>query len=373
MLTFDIAVVSTFGLEAIVKNEILRLGYSISKVENGSIYLRGNFEVIAMLNLHLRCAERVFILMGQFEAKTFEELFQGVKSLAWSEILDEQSCFPVNAKSVKSKLFSLSDIQSISKKAMVENLKQNYQIEWFEEKGSKYPIHINFLNDVASVLIDTSGTGLHKRGYREVANEAPLKETLAAGLVYLAKWYGKKSLFDPFCGTGTILIEAAMIMRNIPPGLNRKALFESWVNVDSEMLKAVRKKGYEQITYDRDVEIIGSDIDARTIAIAKKNAELAGVDDCIEFKVLDVSKWDLELEGACMITNPPYGERLEEKSAVSRLHNHIKTIIDSKKVSSMGVLTSHEQFESDLGSKADKNRKLYNGNIKCYFYQYFMR
>ncbi len=370
MKSFSIVVVATFGLESVVKNEIIRMGYSIDKVENGSIYLNGDIEVIATLNQNLRCAERVFILMGQFASKTWEDLYQGVKNLEWLNILNQESCFPVNAKSVKSKLFSLSDIQAISKKAIVEHMKLNYKIEWFAEQGAKVPIHVNILNDIVSVLIDTSGAGLHRRGYRALANDAPLKETLAAGLVQLSRWNAKGPLYDPFCGTGTILIEAAMIMRNIPPGLNKKPVFETWSVSDDKIIKSVRVKGYEQIIYDRDVLIVGTDIDPRAIRTAMKNAELAGVDDCINFSVKALADWEAEAKQGCIITNPPYGERLEDKDSVSILHKKLREKVESQGISLCNLLTSHEHFEQDFGIKADKNRKLYNGNIKCYFYQY---
>lgn len=372
MKTFNIVVVATFGLEAVVKKEITRLGYSIDKVENGSIYLQGDMEVVATLNLHLRCADRVYLLLGQFKAITWDDLFKGVNGISWHELLTVDSKFPVNAKSVKSALYSLSDIQALSKKAIVNQLKQVYGVEWFNEGGPTYPIHVNLLDNNVSVLMDTSGTGMHKRGYRENANDAPLKETLAAGLVLLSNWHSKRPLYDPFCGTGTILIEAAMIMRNIPPGLGRKSIYEQWSFLDPQLVKSVRKRGYEGIEYDRDVPIIGSDVDARTIKIAKQNAILAGVDDCIEFVVSDVRNWHPEEARGFVITNPPYGERLEDAKVASELHRILSAKIQENAISGCYVLTSHEGFESDFGAKADKNRKLFNGNLKCYYYQYHL-
>lgn len=370
MKTFSIVVVATFGLEAVVKKEITRLGYSIDKVENGSIFLQGDMEVVATLNLHLRCADRVYLLLGQFKAVTWDDLFKGVNGIPWHDLLTVDSKFPVNAKSVKSALYSLSDIQALSKKAIVNQLKQVYGVEWFNEGGPTYPIHVNLLDNNVSVLMDTSGAGMHKRGYRENANDAPLKETLAAGLVLLSNWYSKRPLYDPFCGTGTILIEAAMVMRNIPPGLGRKSIYEQWSFLDPQLVKSVRKRGYEGIEYDRDVPIVGSDVDARTIKIAKQNAILAGVDDCIEFVVSDVRNWKPEEPRGFVITNPPYGERLEDAKVASELHRILSAKVKEHDISGCYVLTSHEGFESDFGAKADKNRKLFNGNLKCYYYQY---
>lgn len=366
----QIVVVATFGLESIVKREILKLGYTIDKVENGSIFLEGDMEVVSRLNIFLRCADRVYILLSQFNAVTWDELYCGVNAIPWHRLLSCESTFPVNAKSIKSKLFSLSDIQSISKKAIVNQMKSQFNVEWFKECGPTYPIHINILSDSVSVLVDTSGVGMHRRGYRENANEAPLKETLAAGLVLLSNWNARGTLYDPFCGTGTILIEAAMYMRNIPPGLSRKSIYETWEITRPDLVKSVRKSGYEGIVYDRDVKLIGTDIQGKTIAIARANAELAGVDDCIDFQVRDVRNWEASESGGIIITNPPYGERLEDARAVTELHKILSRKVSQAQLNACYVLTAHEQFEMDFGQKADKNRKLFNGNLKCYYYQY---
>lgn len=367
---YKIAVSATTGLEAIVKNEIKRMGYAVTHVVNGLIFLEGDIEVIASLNINLRVADRVYIVANSFVAQSWEALYQGVFQIDWQAYLRMDDAFPVQAKSVKSKLFSLSDIQGISKKAIVNKLAHHYKADWFKETGSKIQVHVNIYEDQVLVLLDTSDVALHKRGYREKANDAPLKETLAAGLVLLSNWRFKGQLIDPFCGSGTLLIEAAMIMRNIAPGLNRSFGFESWKIANPERIKSVRKKAYEAIRHDDKSHLFGSDINAKTIEIAKENAINAGVDDCITFSVSDILKQSGSKFEGVVITNPPYGERLSDKKAVEQLYKALRANLDKDLTTGCFVLTAFEDFETAFGSKADKNRKLYNGNLKCYYYQY---
>lgn len=361
---------STFGLEKIVKQEIMRLGYSVLTTENGSITFNAPLEAVAKLNLNLRCAERLYLEVGQFEAFSFEDLFQGIKAIPWDLYLEEDSIFPVNAKSIKSTLYSLSDIQAISKKAIVEKLKSVYESQWFQETGYEVDINVHIFQDRVQVLLDTSGEGLHKRGYRAQGNEAPLKETLAAGLVLLSNWYGDTTLIDPMCGTGTLLIEAAMLKKNIAPGLNRRFASEDWGFIPSDVYPEARRIATEAIIKDKKFDIRGYDIHGKTIAIARKNAEFAGVSDCITFETQDINDWDTEGEYVKVIINPPYGERLEDADKAFALYEVLGQKINAHKTWSSFVITSHEGFEKAFGVKATKNRKLYNGKIKCYYYQY---
>jgi len=371
MAKFELIATAAFGIEAVVAKEIRDLGYDNVTVENGRVTFIGNEEAICKSNLWLRCADRVYLKIGEFEATTFEELFQQVKALPWENYLPVDANFPVNAKSVKSQLFSLSDIQAISKKAIVERMKEIYLKEWFEESGSKYPILISILKDKVTVMIDTSGTGLHKRGYRETGSEAPLKETLAAAMIMISRWKPDRPLIDPFCGSGTIPIEAALIGRNIAPGLNRTFISEEWDIVPKEMWKSVRKEAYGAIEYDRELDIYGYDIDGRVSKIAINNSIEAGVDDCIHIQKRPVSELSTKKKYGYIICNPPYGERLSEKREVEKLYKEMGKVFRNLDTWSYYVLTSHEKFEGCFGKKADKNRKLYNGRIKCYYYQYF--
>jgi len=371
MAKLELIATSAFGIEAIVARELKDLGYENMTVENGRVTFIGNEKDICRSNLWLRCADRVYLKVGEFKATTFEELFQQVKALPWANYLPIDASFPVNAKSVKSQLFSISDIQSISKKAIVEKMKETYLKEWFDESGSRYPILISILKDKVTVMIDTSGDGLHKRGYREVGSDAPLKETLAAAMIKISKWKPDRSLIDPFCGSGTIPIEAALIGRNIAPGLNRNFISEDWDIIPKETWKEAKKKAYESIEYDRELDIYGYDINGRVAKIAINNSIEAGVDDCIHFQRRPVSQLSTKKKYGYIICNPPYGERLSEKREVEKLYKEMGKVFNQLDTWSYYVLTSHERFEESFGKKANKNRKLYNGRIKCYFYQYF--
>ena len=371
MAKHELIATSAFGIEAVVARELRDLGYEDVTVENGRVTFIGNEEAICKSNLWLRCADRVYLKVGEFTATTFEELFQQVKALPWQNYLPVDGNFPVNGKSVKSKLFSLSDIQAISKKAIVEKMKETYLQEWFEESGSKYPIMVSILKDRVTVSIDTSGPGLHKRGYREVGSEAPLKETLAAAMLKISRWRPDRILIDPLCGSGTIPIEAALIGRNIAPGLNRNFISEEWDFISKELWKRIKKEAYEAIEYDRELSIYGYDRDGRVINVAMNNGIEAGVDDCIHFQKRSVEELSSKKKYGYLICNPPYGERLSEKKEVEGLYREMGKIFTQLDTWSYYVITSHEGFQESFGKKADKNRKLYNGRIKCYYYQYF--
>lgn len=373
MSRLELIATSAFGIEAIVAKELKDLGFNNLIVENGKVAYITNEEGLVKSNLWLRCADRIHIKIAEFPATSFEELFNRVKAIEWSNYFPQDANFIVNAKSVKSGLFSLSDIQSITKKAIVEKLKETYQVEWFEESGSKYPLLVSILKDSVTITLDSSGVALHKRGYRENANEAPIKETLAAALVKISGWTFDKPFADPFCGSGTIPIEAALIGLNIAPGIGRKFQAEEWDIIPSELWKKAKKEAYEAIEYDRDLTILASDINKRSLRLAMDNAEKAGVDHCIEFKHLDVREFTTDLSGGFLISNPPYGERLEEKATIDALYSDIGKTFKALKDWNYFIMTSDEDFEKNFGRKSDKNRKLYNGRLKCYYYQYFSK
>lgn len=363
---------SVFGMEAIVANEIKSLGYENIVTENGRVLFDSDIEGLLKANMWLRTAERVFVEIGAFKAKTFEALFEGIHALPWEAYIPKDGAFPVDAKSVKSTLFSLSDIQSISKKAVVKRLKKLYKTEWFEETGATYKILVSILKDEVSVMLDASGTGLHRRGYRERANQAPLKETLAAGLLMISRWKSTMPLIDPCCGSGTIVIEAALMAKNIAPGLNHKFACEAWHWVPEALSKSVRKEAYAAIRHDIDMPSIqGYDIDERSIDIARENAEIAGVDDIVHLQVRDIKDFSTAKPYGHIIANPPYGERLEEQASVEKLYKLMGRVFSQYPRWSKYIITSYEDFEKVFGSKATKNRKLYNGRIKTYFYQYY--
>ena len=368
---YNIIATSAFGIESVVAQEVKDLGYTDIQVENGRINYVGNEEAICKSNIWLRCADRVYINLAEFTATTFEELFQGVKAIPWENYLPDDAEFPVNAKSVKSQLFSLSDIQAISKKAAVERMKEIYQKAWFSRTLLYANITISILKDKVTVMLDTSGIGLHKRGYREVGSRAPLKETLAAAMVKLSRFNGDRPLIDPFCGSGTIGIEAAMIGRNIAPGLGRKFASESWDFISSDLWKQCKKEAYEAIDYDKDIKIYCSDIDRKMTSIAMNNAEEAGVDDCIIFETKDVKDLKSDAEYGYIIANPPYGERLGELEEVTELYKTMGEVFNKFDTWSYYVITSYDKFEKVFGKECTKNRKLYNGRIKCYLYQYY--
>lgn len=372
MRTFELLVPCHFGLEAVLKKEIYDLGYEISKVEDGRITFLGDEEAICRANIFLRTAERVMIQVGRFKATTFEELFQGIKAIPWEEYIPEEGKFWVKkASSINSKLFSPSDIQSIAKKAMVERMKQKYHKDWFAEDGAPYPVRIFLLKDEVTVAIDTSGESLHKRGYRTMTSKAPLTETLAAALILLTPWRPDRILVDPFCGSGTFPIEAAMIAANIAPGMNREFTAEKWTNlIDKKLWYECVQEAEDMIDTTVEVDIQGYDIDGEVIKAARENAKRAGVDHMIHFQQRAVADLRHPKKYGFVITNPPYGERLEEKADLPKLYSEIGAAYQNLDAWSMFLITSYEDTERYIGRKADKNRKIYNGMLKTYFYQF---
>jgi len=372
MKTFELLVPCHFGLEAVLKKEIYDLGYEISKVEDGRITFLGDEEAICRANIFLRTAERVMIQVGRFKATTFEELFQGIKAIPWEEYIPEDGKFWVKkASSINSKLFSPSDIQSIAKKAMVERMKQKYHKEWFAEDGAPYPVRIFLLKDEVTVAIDTSGESLHRRGYRTMTSKAPLTETLAAALILLTPWRPDRILVDPFCGSGTFPIEAAMIAANIAPGMNREFTAEQWTNlIDKKLWYECVQEAEDMIDTTVEVDIQGYDIDGDVIKAARENAKRAGVDHMIHFQQRAVADLRHPKKYGFVISNPPYGERLEEKADLPKLYSEIGAAYQNLDAWSMFLITSYEDTERYIGRKADKNRKIYNGMLKTYFYQF---
>ena len=372
MRTFDLLVPCHFGLEAVLKREIYDLGYEITKVEDGRVTFEGDEEAICRANIFLRTAERVMIQVGRFKATTFEELFQGIKNLPWEEYIPEDGKFWVKkASSINSKLFSPSDIQSIAKKAMVERMKQKYHKEWFKEDGAAYPVRIFLLKDEVTVALDTSGDSLHKRGYRTMTSKAPLTETLAASLIMLTPWRKDRILVDPFCGSGTFPIEAAMIAANIAPGMNRDFTAEEWTNlIDRKLWYECVKEAEDMIDTTVKVDIQGYDIDGDVIKVARENANRAGVEHMIHFQQRAVADLSHPKKYGFIITNPPYGERLEDKADLPELYTQIGQAYQRLDSWSMFLITSYTDTEKYIGRKADKNRKIYNGMLKTYFYQF---
>ena len=372
MRTFDLLVPCHFGLEAVLKREIYDLGYEITKVEDGRVTFEGDEEAVCRANIFLRTAERVMIQVGRFKATTFEELFQGIRNLPWEEYIPEDGKFWVKkASSINSKLFSPSDIQSIAKKAMVERMKQKYHKEWFKEDGASYPVRIFLLKDEVTVALDTSGDSLHKRGYRTMTSKAPLTETLAASLIMLTPWRKDRILVDPFCGSGTFPIEAAMIAANIAPGMNHDFTAEEWTNlIDRKLWYECVKEAEDMIDTTVKVDIQGYDIDGDVIKAARENAKRAGVEHMIHFQQRAVADLSHPKKYGFIITNPPYGERLEDKADLPDLYTQIGQAYQRLDSWSMFLITSYTDTEKYIGRKADKNRKIYNGMLKTYFYQF---
>ena len=355
-----------------MKKEIIDLGYEVSQVEDGRVTFIGDAEAICRANIFLRTTERVLLKVGSFKAETFEELFQGTKAIPWEEYLPKDGKFWVaKASSIKSKLFSPSDIQSIMKKAMVERMKNAYGITWFPEDGAKYPLRVFIHKDIVTVAIDTTGESLHKRGYRTLTSKAPITETLAAALIMLTPWKSDRILVDPFCGSGTFPIEAAMMAANMAPGMNREFIAEDWKNI------IPRKHWYEAMDEANDlvdtsvqVDIQGYDIDADIIRAARSNAKAAGVDHMIHFQQRSVADLSHPKKYGFLISNPPYGERIEEKKNLPELYKTIGERFAALDSWSAFLITSYEDTERYFGRKADKNRKIYNGMMKTYFYQF---
>ena len=361
-----------FGMEAVLKREILDLGYEISQVEDGRVTFLGDLEAVAYANVFLRTTERILIKVGKVHAETFDELFEGTKALPWEDFIPEDGKFWVaKANSIKSKLFSPSDIQSIMKKAMVERLKTVYHRERFEETGAEYPIRVSILKDEVLIGLDTSGVSLHKRGYRQMTAPAPITETLASALILFTPWKKDRILVDPFCGSGTFPIEAAMLAANMAPGMKRHFLAEKWENlIPIRHFQDAKEEAADLVDLSVETDIQGYDIDGEIIKAARANAKMAGVDHLIHFQQRPVSELSHPKKYGFVITNPPYGERLEEKKNLPALYKEMGDAFRRLDSWSEYVITAYEDAEKCIGRKADKNRKIYNGMMKTYFYQF---
>ena len=360
-----------FGMEAVLKREILNLGLEIIKVEDGKVTFKGDESAFARANIFLRTTERILLKVGSFKATTFDELFEGTKALPWENFIPRDGKFWVTkANSVRSALFSPSDIQSIMKKAMVERLKTKYKVDWFSETGADYAVRVSLLKDEVTVGIDTSGESLHKRGYRKLTSLAPITETLAAAIILHTPWKADRILVDPFCGCGTFPIEAALIGMNIAPGINRSFAAENFSFLDKKIWDEARAEARDLIRHDVDLSIQGYDIDNDIISAARQNAKLAGVSDKIHFQAQDVRNLSNSNKYGFIITNPPYGERMEDKKDMPALYKLIGRVYNSLDSWSMFLITGYEEAENFIGRKADKNRKIYNGMLKSYLYEY---
>jgi len=360
-----------FGVEAITARELKELGYTDVTVENGKVTFVGDEMALCRSNLWIRTAERIYVKIGEFTATTFEELFEGTKALPWEDWIPEDGRFPVEGYSIKSKLFSVSDCQAIVKKAVVERLKKKYKKEWFEENGATYKIKFSLMKDKVTLMIDTSGDGLHKRGYRVISNEAPLRETLAAAMIMLSFWKPDRPLIDPFCGSGTIPIEAAMIGINLAPGLKRQFVSEKWWRISNKLWKEAREEAVGAIKKDITLNIKGYDIDENAIKLSKDNARKAGVEKYITFENIPLKDLKTDDKYGVIICNPPYGERMGELEEVEKLYKEMGKVFKKLDTWSFYILTSHEKFEKLFGREASKKRKLYNGMLKAYYYQYY--
>ncbi|MCJ8006633.1 class I SAM-dependent RNA methyltransferase [Lederbergia wuyishanensis] len=371
MDTYNLIATTAMGIESIAANEIKKLGYECT-VENGKVMFKGDELAIARTNMWLRTADRIKIVVGEFKASTFDELFEKTKALRWEDYLPVDAEFPVQGKSVKSTLYSVPDCQAIVKKAIVERLKSSYkQTTWLAETGPLFKIEISLLKDKATLTLDTSGAGLHKRGYRIDQGEAPIKETLAAALIQLTNWYPDRPLHDPFCGSGTIPIEAALIGQNIAPGFNREFLSETWPWMNKDIWEKVREETEDLANYDQHLEITGSDIDHRMIDISVKNAFEAGLGELVSFKQMRASDYTTKKDYGVIIGNPPYGERIGDKKEVEIMYQEIGKAFKNLDTWSIYILTSHPEFENLYGKQATKKRKLFNGFIRTDYYQFW--
>lgn len=367
---FEIIIPTIFGLEAFVSREVRALGYETTSVEDGRVTFLGDWQAVARANLWIRCGERVLIKIAEFEAVTFDELFEKTKAVCWSQWIPKDAAFPVTGFCLKSTLASMRDCQAIIKKAMVDSMAAKYSITHFEETGAPYQIRFSVMKDRVTLMIDTTGDGLHKRGYRAVSNAAPLKETIAASMIMLSHWKYEYPFADPLCGSGTIPIEAAMIKRNIAPGLTRSFLSENFLQFDNTLWKNARDEA-KSLEKNVPLQIYASDIDDKTIEIAKENAKIAGVSDAVCPVVGDVGKFFVSSGYGTLVCNPPYGERLGDEQMCRELYSKMGDAFKKLDKWSYYILTSNEEFEKHFKKKADKKRKLYNGMIKCNIYQYF--
>jgi len=370
-MQYTLIATAAMGIESLVADEVRALGYEC-QVENGKVIFQGDEKAIARANLWLRTADRIKILVSEFKAKTFDELFEKTKALPWEQFIEKNGEFPVSGKSVKSTLFSVSDCQAIVKKAIVERLKSAYKLSgMLDESGALYKIEVALLKDVVSLTIDTSGAGLHKRGYRVHQGDAPLKETLAAALVLLSRWKADQPFVDPFCGSGTIPIEAALIGQNIAPGFNRDFVSETWAGISKSVWNEAREEAENLANYDQPLDIAGYDIDHRLIRKAEANAIEAGLADIIQFKQMQVADFTTSKENGIIIGNPPYGERMSDRPAVEEMYVAMGQAFCDLNTWSVYMITSHEEFERHYGKKATKKRKLFNGFIRTDYYQFW--
>lgn len=372
MKRIELIATASFGLEAVVAREVRKLGYEDMMVENARVNYRADLEGICRSNLWLRSADRVLVKMGEFTATSFEELFNRTKALPWADWIPVDAAFPVNGKSVRSQLHSVPDCQAIVKKAIVESMKERYHQEWFDETGPRYVIEVAILNDVVTLTLDTSGVGLHKRGYRKLSAKAPLKETLAAAMIELSRWHPDRLLMDPFCGSGTIPIEAAMIALNQAPGLNREFDAEKWPIIPKKLWEQARNEARDLMKKDVPLKIRGTDIDPEVLSLARYHARQAGVADKIHFQQMPVSQAQTKEKYGFLVCNPPYGQRLEDLRAAEKLYREMGvTFKKNLETWSFYILTSHKEMERLFGRRADKKRKLYNGRIETHFYQFY--
>lgn len=371
MSKIEFIATTLFGVEAVTARELKEQGYQDVAIEDGKVTFVGDEMALCRSNLWIRTAERIYVKIGEFTATTFEELFEGTKALPWEDWIPEDGRFPVEGYSIKSKLFSVSDCQAIVKKAVVERLKKKYKKEWFEENGAAYKIKFSLMKDKVTLMIDTSGDGLHKRGYRVISNEAPLRETLAAAMIMLSFWKPDRPLIDPFCGSGTIPIEAAMIGINLAPGLKRHFASEKWRRISSKLWKQAREEAHNAIKKDVSLNIKGYDINKNAIKLSKDNARKAGVEKYITFENIPLKDLKTDDKYGVIICNPPYGERMGELEEVEKLYKEMGKVFKKLDTWSFYILTSHEKFEKLFGREASKKRKLYNGMIKTYYYQYY--
>lgn len=371
MAKIELIAATAFGLESVVAREIRNLGHDQVKVENGKVIFMANEEGLCRSNIWLRCADRVSVKMGEFSALSFEELFQQTKALPWEEWLPVDACFPVSGKSIKSQLYSVPDCQAIVKKAIVERLKDVYGISWFEETGPLYAVQVALLNNVVTLTIDSSGKSLHKRGYRELAGEAPLKETLAAAMVILSYWKPDRALLDPFCGTGTIPIEAAFIGQNRAPGMKRSFSAQSWPNIKQKYWDNSNEEALDLWRKDIPLNIYGSDIDSNALRLARLNTKEAGLESKIHFQKLPVHEVRSRFRYGHVITNPPYGQRLGSLEEAEQVYKQLGEILPLLEDWSAHMLTALPKPERFLGKRWDKSRKLYNGRLECHYYQFF--
>lgn len=371
MSTIELIVPTLLGIEAITAHEIRNLGYKDVTVENGKVSFKTDLLGICRANLWIRTGERVQVKIGEFKATSFDELFEKTKALPWDKWIPENGEFPVTGYSLKSKLYSVPDCQSIVKKAIVEKLKTKYKKQWFNEDGPLYKVKFSIMKNKVILMIDTSGESLHKRGYRKLSNDAPLRETLAAAMIFISRWNKNFPLLDPFCGSGTIPIETALIGTNTAPGINREFISETWPQIPKKLWEKTRSKANDLITRDLKLEIYGSDIDNKAINLSRKNAQKAGIDKKISFKHIAVKDIKPHLEYGKIICNPPYGERMGQKDDVEKLYRKMGKVFGNFDTWSKYILTPHPNFQNLFGKKATKNRKLYNGMLKCYYYQYF--